>query len=198
MDFEKLIIFGTYISKEYSREFFRLLVTYKDISASEAASRLEIHIKTAQDFLEGMSEAGILIKTRVTDRTRPYYRYSLEDRKPVIRIDFESLAGVSGKVSGTPALREKMHSGARFTTSRYGSSFTSVVIPVGAGRSGTARKINLTPSQGMLLFQLPFPGAEPLTLEEMMRRAGLGPEALPELNDIINLLAESEIIETIY
>ncbi len=60
MDFKTAAQLGTYLSKDYAREFFRLLVSYQDISASEAASRLGLHIKTAQDFLEGLTGIGIL------------------------------------------------------------------------------------------------------------------------------------------
>ena len=51
MDFKKAAILGSYISKDYAEDLFRLLVTYKDIPASEAASRLNMHIKTVQDTL---------------------------------------------------------------------------------------------------------------------------------------------------
>ena len=50
MDFKKAALLGTYISKDYAEDVFKLLVNYKSISASEAASRLNLHIKTAQDF----------------------------------------------------------------------------------------------------------------------------------------------------
>ena len=50
MDFKTAAKLGAYFSKDYAEEIFRLLVTYKDISASEAASRLNINIKTAMYF----------------------------------------------------------------------------------------------------------------------------------------------------
>ena len=200
MDFDKIVIFGSYISKEYSREFLRLLATYSDISASEAASRLDIHIKTAQDFLEGMAEAGILSRERVQDRARPYYRFSLINRKAIITLDFDSLAERKEKSTknGKPALRESRNSGIRFVTSRFGPFFTSVIIPVGEGRTRSERKISLTPSQGKLLFHLPFPGADPMTLDEMMTKGGLEEETRAELSDIINLMTQYGVIESIY
>ena len=50
------------MAKDYAEAFLTLLVIYRDVSASEAAARLNIHIKTAQDFLVGLEEAGILEK----------------------------------------------------------------------------------------------------------------------------------------
>ena len=52
MDFKRAAILGSYISKDYAEDLFRLLATYQNISASEAASRLSMHIKTVQDFFE--------------------------------------------------------------------------------------------------------------------------------------------------
>ena len=52
MKFEEAARFGTYISKSFAKDIFRLLNNYRDISASEAASRLGLHIQTVQDFLE--------------------------------------------------------------------------------------------------------------------------------------------------
>ena len=56
MDFAAARRLGACLSRDYADEFFRLLVNYRDISASEAASRLGLHIRTAQDFLEALAE----------------------------------------------------------------------------------------------------------------------------------------------
>ena len=55
MKLEEASKFGTYISKSFTKDMFRLLMNYRDISASEAASRLGIHIQTVQDFLEAFA-----------------------------------------------------------------------------------------------------------------------------------------------
>ena len=54
MDFKTAAALGALLSKDYAENFFKLLVNYQDISASEAASRLNLHIRTAQDFLESL------------------------------------------------------------------------------------------------------------------------------------------------
>jgi len=63
MDFKQAAKLGSYLAKDYAENLFRLLINYHDISASEAASRLNLHIKTVQDFLEGMTELGIISKS---------------------------------------------------------------------------------------------------------------------------------------
>ena len=64
------------MSKDYARDFLTLLLVYKDISSSEAAARLNIHIKTAQDFLEGMTSSDILSRREAAEGKRPYCRYN--------------------------------------------------------------------------------------------------------------------------
>ena len=59
MEFETAAKLGTLLSKSYAQPMFELLVTYRDISSSEAASRLNLHIRTVQDFLESLTELGI-------------------------------------------------------------------------------------------------------------------------------------------
>jgi predicted ArsR family transcriptional regulator len=65
MKFATAARLGAFISKEYAQDFFGLLLNYQDISASEAASRLGLHIRTAQEFLDGLAELNILTKQEV-------------------------------------------------------------------------------------------------------------------------------------
>ncbi len=55
MDFGAARKLGACLSRDYAEGMFRLLVNYQDISASEAASRLGLHIRTAQDFLDTLA-----------------------------------------------------------------------------------------------------------------------------------------------
>ena len=84
-------------SKDYAKDFLAFLVMYQDISASEAASRLNIHIKTAQDFLEGLEEAGILGRRKAAEGKRPYFRYSLKEKSFHITFDLEGLYDRQGE-----------------------------------------------------------------------------------------------------
>jgi hypothetical protein len=63
MEFQEASKLSSFLAKDYAEAFFRLLVNYQDISASEAASRLNLHIRTAQDFLEGLTNLGNLQHT---------------------------------------------------------------------------------------------------------------------------------------
>ena len=78
MNFKEAAKLGNYLAKDYAEDFFTLLVNYQNISASEAASRLGLHIRTAQDFLDAMVELDVLEKEEVYEKKRPYFRYSLK------------------------------------------------------------------------------------------------------------------------
>lgn len=199
MDYKKISLFGTYISKEYSKDIFNLLIKYSDISASEAASRLNLHIKTVQDFLEAMAETGIISREQIVDKRRPFYRYTLEKTKINIELDLKDIAENTATESDYSKyrIREKQNSGARFNTARYNSYFNSVIIWQGSGREQNERKFHLTVAQGTVLFNLPFPGAEPASIEELMKKSNIDKEHLPEVLDIIDILTENNVIEKV-
>ena len=198
MDFNSAAKFGSYISKDYAEDMFRLLGTYRDLSASEAASRLNLHIKTVQDFLEAMSSLGILSKEEVFEKKRPYYRYAL--KKNSIRIDLELFSQESHTQSDSALLkmiRERKNANVRFTTSRSNNYLSSVVIWTGEGREHSERKINLTTAQGKFLYILPFPNADYLSISSIMKKAGVDKDYKSEIMDIVDLLLEYEVLESV-
>ncbi len=186
----------TFLAKDYAENLLKILVNYTDISASEAASRLDIHIKTAQEFLEALAEAGFIEKTEVIDKKRPYFRYKLIKNKILIEIDLHSLKEEKNSANEKHFLiREKMRADVKFTTARYDAYLSNVVIWVGSGRNKTERRINLTVPQGKFLYHLPFPTAKHESIANIMKKAALNKEHLPEIMDIVNLLIEYEAIE---
>jgi DNA-binding transcriptional ArsR family regulator len=197
MEFDKIRLVSGYISKDYSRDLLRLLYLYKDVSASEAASRLGLHIRTVQEFFDAMAEAGLVSKTEVFESKRPYFRYSRKGEKIKFEIDLNDLAEEKeGSDEHELFLREKKHATARFTTSRNKLYFSSVTIWIGEGRESSEKKINLTNAQGRFLFHLPFPDAEFLSLSEIMKKAGVEEENRKEILDIVALLDEHNVVET--
>lgn len=199
MDFKQAAILGSCISKDYAEDLFALLAIYKNISASEAASRLNLHIKTVQDFLEDLYILKIVEREEVYEGKRPYFRYNLMVRQIVMNVDLTHLFPEGNKDEDRLKLciREKQNSGARFTTSRSNDYISNIVIWSGEGRHREERKINLSIPQGKFLFHLPFPTAEPQTIGSLIMKAGLDGSNIPEIIDIINLLSEFGVVESI-
>jgi len=198
MTFEEAARFGTYISKSYAKDIFRLLNNYRDISASEAASRLGIHIQTVQDFLEAMADLGLLSKKEAIERKRPYYRYTLQIQKIVFELDLvKELKNTEGNSLENSKIREKKNAGVRFSLARNGQYFSNVTIWVGKGRERTEKKINLTTAQGKFLYNLPFPDGEYLTLGEICIKAGIEDDQMPEIKDLVEELIHYKVIEVL-
>jgi hypothetical protein len=194
--FQEAARLGACLAKDYAGDLFALMVNYRDISASEAASRLNIHIRTAQDFLETLAELGILEKTEVFERKRPYFRYALKQTRINIEMDLESLFSNRGSdIRLDLRIREKKGAGASFSTARDGQQIASVTTWSGRGRDRRERRINLTAAQGRFLYHLPFPTADFLTIAEIMNKAGVEDSNKGEVIDLVGVLDEHGVIE---
>lgn len=195
MEFSEASKLSSFLAKDYAEAFFRLLVNYQDISASEAASRLNLHIRTAQDFLEGLTDLEILEQKEVHEKKRPYFRYTL--RKPVIKLEID-LGEFAQKDPGEGLgrrVREIKNELANFSIARSGDSFSAITLWEGEGRERTERKISLTTPQGKFLFHLPFPQARAMSIAEVMESAGVEEEYSTEIQDIVDELAKLGVIE---
>jgi hypothetical protein len=199
VDFKEAAKLGSCLSKDYAEDLFRLLATYESISASEAASRVNIHIKTTQDFLEDLYGLGILGREEVYEGKRPYFRYRLKVKQLSFEVDLEPFSR-DEPVTDTrlkQKIREKKNTGARFTTSRSNDYISNVVIWAGEGRSRTERKINLSMPQGKFLFHLPFPTADFLKVKDIMTKAGIDDANTREIIDIVIVMIEFGVIESL-
>jgi len=197
VDFKEASKLGSCLSKDYAEDLFRLLVNYDTISASEAASRLSVHIKTTQDFLEDLCSLEIIEKEEVYEGKRPYFRYRLKARKISMVIDLATL-NLKEEISDSRLkmrIREMKNAKARFTTSRSNDYISNVVIWMGEGRGRTERKLNLSIPQGRFLFYLPFPTAEPMCISDIMKLAGIENIHIPEIVDIVQVLIDFGVIE---
>lgn len=195
MDFKTAAKYASLISKDYSEDIFALLVNYQAISASEVAARLDLHIKTAQDYLESLTELGILAKEEVLEKKRPYFRYVLKQTRINIDIDLMQVKREPTRKSLSLAIREKANAGARFAVSRSGDYITSVTIWTGESRERQERKIKLTAPQGKFLFYLPFPNTAPLSVADIMYKAGIEESMAAEILDIVQILDKYSVIE---
>ncbi len=196
MDFRIATQYAVLLSKDYAEDLFALLVNYQAISASEVAARLDLHIKTAQDYLESLTRLGVLKREEVLEKKRPYFRYSLKQTRILIDIDLMQIRREPSDESLSRHIREHANAGARFAMARTDDHIASVTIWSGEGRDREERRIKLTTPQGRFLFHLPFPKAAPLSISEIMQKAGLDPSLSPEILDLVQLLEKFNVIES--
>ena len=196
-DFEKIAALGSLLSKKYATSLFRLLQDYRSISASEASSRLDLHIQTTQEFLETTALIGITEREEVFERKRPYFRYAIKTPSVTYKFDLSELIEKEAEKYSEKEIRirEKKNAKSHFTTARSGDFFSSVSIISGSGRESEQRKINLTQSQGMFLFHLPFPDAQPDSVESIMEKSSIGTEYRSEIDNLVNELIDMGVIE---
>lgn len=197
MKYETAARLGAILAKDYSEDLFRLLVNYQDISASEAASRLSMHIRTAQDFLDNLADQGIVDKTEVFEKKRPYFRYNLAKTKLTITVDFGALKNENPGEGLSRLVREKAENSANFTVARTGNELSSVTIWEGTGRERQEHKISLTSPQGKFLFHLPFPKSRPASIAKILEKANLGEDYAAEIQDIVDELIRLGVIEVL-
>ncbi len=197
MNFETAALYGAIISKDYAEDFFKLLVNYQDISASEAASRLSLHIQTAQDFLENLTELEVVKKTEVFERKRPYYRYTLVQTKLKLDLDLSIFEKENPGEGLSRLVRERKENGANFSVARTGDCFSTVTVWEGKGRERQEHKISLTTPQGKFLFHLPFPQARPMTISDLMEKAEIEVDYSKEIQDIVDELIRLDVIEVL-
>jgi len=195
MDFRTAAKYASLLSKDYAEDIFALLVNYQAISASEVAARLDLHIKTAQDFLEALAQLGVLSKEEVLEKKRPYYRYVLQQTRLLIDIDLMQVKQEPTHNSLSLRIREKENAGARFAVARNEDYITNVTIWTGEGREREERKVKLTTPQGKFLYHLPFPKAEPLSIAGIIQKAGIDESLAPEILDLVQLLEKYDVIE---
>ena len=197
MDFRTAARLGSLLAKDYAEDVFDLLVNYRAISASEVAARLDLHIKTAQDFLEGLAELGILSKEEVLEKKRPYFRYILEQERITLDLDLMQVKHAPGDDVLSMRIRERENAGARFSVARSDDAISAVTIWTGEGREREERRIKLTAPQGKFLYHLPFPKADALTVAEIMRKAGVEAALAAEILDLVQLLDKYAVLEKV-
>ena len=197
MNFETAARFGVILSKDYAEDFIKLLVNYQDISASEAASRLGLHIRTAQDFLENLTDLEIVSKAEVYEKKRPYFRYTLDQQTISIELDLSTYKKEHPGEGLARSIREKTGAEANFSLTRGGGAFSAVTIWEGEGRERTEKRISLTTPQGLFLFHLPFPQARAATIKQIMEKAEVDEEFSSEIQNIVDELIRLDVVEVL-
>ena len=197
MNFKEAAKISAYLSKDYAEKIFRLIMAYQDISASEAASRLGMHIRTVQEFLDTMASYDIIEKKEVYEKKRPYYRYAIKKKKIEIIIDLDQEFETKNEHHSEFKIREIKKTGAKFSVARNGEYFSAVTIWIGEGRAVKERKISLTSAQGQFLYYLPFPDAEPMQIDKIMRKGKIDEANRPEILDIVNELFDLKVVDKI-
>ena len=95
-------------------------------------------------------------------------------------------------------IRELRNANVKFSIARNGEYFSTISVWSGDSRASKERKINLTIAQGKFLYYLPFPDAEPQSIEQIMKKGEIDPMHTSEITDIVHELDTLKVLEKIY
>ena len=158
---------------------------------------MSLHIQTAQDFLENLTDLGIVDKKEVFEKKRPYFRYTLIQTRIKLDLDLSIFEKENPGEGLSRLIRERKENGANFTIARSGNAFSTVTVWEGEGRERQERRISLTTPQGEFLFHLPFPQARPLAISDIIEKSGIAEEYSKEIQDIVDELIRLDVIEVL-
>jgi len=128
---------------------------------------------------------------------RPYYRYALVRHTIQVDLDLRQLFDSDKERSMLNVkIRERKNNGAVFHTPNNQDLISGITIFTGEGRRRKERKISLTKHQGMFLFYLPFPNSDHVGIKDIMKKADLTEDVVPEILDLMTDLISFGIVET--
>ena len=143
------------------------------------AGVLNIHIATAQKYLEALEQSGIISSRDRPSKPRTAKEYSLISPRISIEIDIEALAGAGGGAGGgTPDLgeimvRERARSDVAFEWDDAGQRITAVLFFRKGLRRRMERKVVLSPDEGRFLWHVPFQSESFRTAQDILGRSGV-------------------------
>lgn len=163
------------------RQAFAILVhlhSHPNTTASEIAAALGIHIATAQKYLEGLEEGGILLSRERPSKPRTAQEYHLSDSKFTLEIDIEKLAEEEKKKADDRKLarifvREKSRPDVAYEWDDAEKRITAVLFFRKGLRRRMEQKLALSKEEGRFLWSVPFQSEKFMTAAEVMVAAGL-------------------------
>lgn len=194
MTFAEIQRISGILAKNYAEDFFKLLVNYESISATESATRLNLHIKTCQDFLETLYEVNYLSREQVIDKKRPYYRYKLIKQKIDFYFGLNQFKLNEFDYSNLE-IKENIKNDCIFISSPKTGQISGITLFEGEGRKCQERKIQLTKAQGNFLLFLPLPTSDRKKVKEILSDTGTKNKFKNEILDLITILIKHEIID---
>jgi DNA-binding HxlR family transcriptional regulator len=182
------------------------LLRHPKSTASELASALGIHIATAQRYLEGLEEGGLLFSRERPSKPRTAQEYWLVDSKFTLEIDVGALAeeeerkGGSGRLAAL-FIREKARPDVAFEWDDSGKRITAVLFFKKGMRRRLERKVGFSKEEGRFLWHTPFQSEKFKSVAEVLREAGLELEELQVLRMVDRLKSlgivtvENEVVQ---
>ncbi len=177
------------LGKEVTGRILAVLAHESYLSASDIASRLHIHIATAQKYLMEMKEAGLVNSRWRRSPTRPTEEYWLSKDKITIEIDLRSDVGRKDMESLANSLTLSLRRDVNVAIDSDDSKkMVSEILVLGDGdRPIIGNRIKLDNVEGRFAWHL---AEEPTNVRVMdvVEKAELDSKYLPQIMDLVDKL----------
>jgi len=166
------------LGKKQTSAILVYLHRHPDSTASEIASALGIHIATAQKYLEGLEEGGILASRERPSKPRTAREYWLTDTRFTLELDVVQLAKEEEQRERYPRLtftmvRERARPDVAYEWDDADKRITAVLFFRKGVRRRMERKLSLSKEEGRFLWNVPFQSERPKSVSEVLWAAGL-------------------------
>lgn len=160
-------------------------------SASDIARVLDIHVATAQKYLQELKECGVLGTRPRKGVSRPTEEYWVASPRISIDIDFDRLTTREDAEARANQMfvREASGSTAVFESDPKGERITEVLLLEDGERRRIATRMPLGEAEGRFLYQVPPSGQAARSVLDIATRANLPKTSLADCLDLCERLA---------
>lgn len=197
---EKSRKLASLIGKEHTGRILYILYKTPNKSASRIAKILNIHIATAQSYLEDLEKLDI-VKSKIKKQgIKPYKEYFLTKTRISIDIDLNELDAEDQEeqeILRRTKIREKKDLKILYETNQEKSIITRIHFYEDLGRKNIQYSLDLDEVEGKFTWFIPFPSADPQTILEIREKAGIYEFYQQKILNLIEKLEEFGLIEVI-
>jgi hypothetical protein len=183
------------LGKEMTGRILASLYTNPYQSASDIARGIHIHIATAQKYLVDMRHCGLLESRWRRNSNRPTEEYWLAKKKFDIQVDLEQIPKRNDlERRAAEIFIKKIESDmVAFDTDIGHRKITEIILMDGQENGRIGQRIKLDDIEGRFTWHLPSHADPPLSVLELAERAGIGPDGLPQIIELVERLATIEL-----
>jgi len=190
------------LGKEHALAVLEILFIRGSRTASEVARELDIHISTAQAYLETLQNFGIL-GSGPRDGRKGLVEYSLINPTLVITVNLASIIDAKAKIARGKAAKYRIREKAGAKVSYEWDEPQRKILSINFmerskafGRLNIAKSIQLSEVEGRFLWAMPQSTEAKASVLELAQKAGVdGPLDLIPVVELVEMLAREKVIE---
>ena len=197
---DKIKRLSNLIGKEYTGKILNILFQNPYKSASEVAKILNIHIATAQSYLEELEKFNIISFRTHKVGTRPYKEYFPIKSQIKIEIDLNKASEINIKnrqYFEKRLIREKKDLNVLYDIKQNESKIIKVYIHDDSERKRIKYSLDLNDIEGKFMWFIPFPSENPCSILDICKKAEINEYNLKHIKDFVEKLYDHNLIDIV-